>query len=154
MKKSLVFLLVIVIFAVCAFADVPIKAAGLDGNEILSHVLQQTLDYLIPILAVAFLGWLGTLIKKAVALLKEKVSPDVYDLLSKVAISAVEAAEQLFEKGENQAKLVYAQDYVQRWLENYGITLDLDYIRGAVEAAVNEMKSANWMIDNFTETSE
>ncbi|GAP41145.1 hypothetical protein [Flexilinea flocculi] len=122
MKKCMLFVLMFIVGMVCAVAgallvDAPVVVSGgLDDGEILSNVLQQVLDYLVPILVVTFLGWLEAIIRKALTLLKEKVFPDVYELLSKVTLSAVEVAEQLFEKGDNKVKLIYAQDYVQRWL--------------------------------------
>ena len=100
-----------------------------------SEFLQQVINVSAPILAVALVSVLATLAKKLWAQAKEAY-PHAIDQLEWVAGIAVKAAEQAGGVTLAQEKKAYAIDFVEKWLASKGLTLDIDVIDAAIEAAV------------------
>ena len=104
-------------------------------ENVLSAVLQKLLEYFLPILAVALVGFLAAKIKYYLAESKAW-NPKITSLLEEAAVFAVMAAEQAGAAELIKDKKVYAFDIAERWLELRGVHIDLDLIDAAIEAAV------------------
>ena len=110
-------------------------------ETILSAVLQKLLEYFLPILAVALVGFLAAKIKYFLAESKAW-NPKITSLLEEAAVFAVMAAEQAGAAKVIESKKEYAFDIAERWLELRGVHIDLDLIDAAIEAAVYEKFNA------------
>lgn len=110
-------------------------------ENVLSAVLQKLLEYFLPILAVALVGFLAAKIKNLLAEAKAW-NPDITELLEQAVKFAVTAAEQAGASKLIEDKKTYAFDVAERWLELHGIKIDLDLIDAAIEAAVYEKFNA------------
>jgi len=104
-------------------------------ETILSAVLQKLLEYFLPILAVALVGFLAAKIKYLLAESKAW-NPKITSLLEQAVDFAVTAAEQAKAAELIKDKKVYAFDIAERWLELRGVHIDFDLIDAAIEAAV------------------
>lgn len=102
---------------------------------ILSSMLQSVLAYVLPILAVSLAGFLVAKAKQAWNLAKEW-NPSVTDLLGQSVRVAVRAAEQAGAAGLIMDKRAYAFDVAEKWLKARGVSIDIDLIYAAIEAAV------------------
>ena len=109
----------------------------MENNVILSAVLQSLLQYFLPILAVALVGFLVAKIKYFLAESKAW-NPKITSLLEEAAKFAVMAAEQAGAAKLISDKKVYAMDVAEKWLEQHGVHLDFELIDAAIEAAVYE----------------
>ena len=110
-------------------------------ENVLSAVLQKLLEYFLPILAVALVGFLAAKIKYFLAESKAW-NPKITSLLEEAAVFAVMAAEQAGAAKLIESKKEYAFDIAERWLELRGVHIDLDLIDAAIEAAVYEKFTA------------
>lgn len=102
-------------------------------------VLNKVLVAVLGIIAVPVGTMLGFYVKKLIDKATAEIqaaAPDTFDMLKKFAIAAVQAAEQsgLLETGE--AKKAFAIEQVEKWLDQFGIVVDLDQVDAAIEAAV------------------
>lgn len=59
-----------------------------------------------------------------------------FDILKAIANLAVEAAEQIFHPNEGREKKKYAEEFVNKKLEEAGLTYDKDTIDAAIESCV------------------
>ena len=111
-------------------------------ENVLSAVLQKLLEYFLPILAVALVGFLAAKIKYYLAESKAW-NPKITSLLEEAAVFAVMAAEQAGAAELIESKKEYAFDIAERWLEQHGIMLDIELIDAAIEAAVYKQFNAS-----------
>lgn len=102
---------------------------------ILSSMLQSVLAYVLPILAVSLAGFLVAKAKETWAKAKDW-NPSVTVLLEKSVKVAVLAAEQAGAAGLIMDKRAYAFDVAEKWLKARGVSIDIDLIYAAIEAAV------------------
>jgi hypothetical protein len=103
--------------------------------DFLSKFLQEVALGMAPVIAVALIGVLLALFKKLWAQAKEAM-PQATDQLEWAATVAVKAAEQAGWVTLADEKKAYAVDIVEKWLASKGLSIDLDVIDAAVEAAV------------------
>lgn len=102
-------------------------------SQLLQTVILAAIPVLVPILvSIAIAYW-----RKVKAEIQEK-APVAYSALQIAARIAVRAAEQLAMGGVIQEKKRYAIDRVKLLLEGQGITMDIESISAAIEAAVLE----------------
>lgn len=113
---------------------------------ILSAVAQGLLEFLLPLLAAAIASWVATKAAEVWARMKA-AQPTVTDLLAQSAKIAVLAAEQAGAGELTKDKKTYAITFAMEWLKARGITLDLELISGAIEAAVYEELNAPRILD-------
>ena len=104
-------------------------------NVILSAVLQSVLEFILPILCVSLAGFLVAKAKEAWAKAKDW-NPTATNLLEQSVKVAVMAAEQAGASGLITNKRAYAFDVAEKWLKARGMTVDIDLIYAAIEAAV------------------
>lgn len=102
---------------------------------ILSSMLQSVLAYILPILAVSLVSFLIAKAKEAWEKAKDW-NPSVTGLLEQSVKVAVQAAEQAGAAGLIHDKRAYAFDVAEKWLKARGVTVDIDLIYAAIEAAV------------------
>ena len=107
----------------------------MNWNEILNAVLQAVLIAILPGLAVAAFKWLWAKANTVWAELSERY-PSVTDLLGQAASFAVSAAEQEGAAGLITDKKEYALAIAEKWLSEHGVTIALDLLSAAIEAAV------------------
>jgi hypothetical protein len=100
-----------------------------------SDLLQNLLMAFAPVIASLLAGLLYAQIRKVWAQFKAE-KPDVAWALESAARMAVLAAEQAGAKELIEDKKAYAMNVAEKWLATKGITLDLDLIDAAIEAAV------------------
>lgn len=88
----------------------------------------------------AFIALLAVIITtKVIPYIKSKTNAAQFEMLNAVATVAVRAAEQIYEYGDNKAKVTYAIDYVNRLMHINGYELDQRAVRAAIEKAVYEL---------------
>lgn len=113
-------------------------------NGILSAMAQSVLEFILPILAVSLVSFLIAKAKETWEKAKDW-NPSVTLLLEQSVKVAVRAAEQAGAAGLIHDKRAYAFDVAEKWLKARGVTLDIDLIYAAIEAAVykefNESKA-------------
>lgn len=111
-------------------------------NEVLmnfvSLFLQNVLLAFASLAASFVAAWLLAKVKSVWADLREKLSVQQADFLKQAALFAVQAAEQAGMGGLIKDKKTYAVEVAQIWLANKGLTIDLELIAAAIEAAVLE----------------
>lgn len=107
----------------------------MDWLKVLSDFVQAMLLAMAPVLGVfvvkAVIAWGAKLAAEAKA-----KQPDLFEQLTWIATTAVKAAEQSGAVQLAEEKKAYAINYVEKWLESKGVTLDIDAIDAAIEAAV------------------
>ena len=111
-------------------------------SDSLAKFAQSCLDIALPILVTAAIG--GVIVQAKIAWSNFKQSqPTVADWLEKAASFAVPAAEQAGIgaklKGLAFDKKDYAIEIGQKWLEAYGVNVDLSLIEAANEKAVAQL---------------
>ncbi len=113
-------------------------------NGILSAMAQSVLEFILPILAVSLTSYLLARAREIWERAKHE-NPSATRLLSESVRVAVMAAEQAGASGLITDKRAYAFDVAEKWLKARGVTLDIDLIYAAIEAAVykefNESKA-------------
>lgn len=103
-----------------------------DWNVVTGEIITAVLKILIPVCVALVLKWAGEFWTK----LKEQ-KPDLAEVLSFAARTAVYAAEQLFPgKGQGEEKKAYAIEAVERYLYEKGFAVDVHVIEDAIEATV------------------
>ncbi len=103
-----------------------------DWNVVTGEIITAVLKILIPVCVALVLKWAGEFWTK----LKEQ-KPDLAEVLSFAARTAVYAAEQLFPgKGQGEEKKAYAIEAVERYLYERGFAIDVHVIEDAIEATV------------------
>lgn len=105
--------------------------------DFLSKFLQEVALGMAPVIAVALIGVLIALFKKLWAQAKEAM-PQATDQIEWAATVAVKAAEQAGWLTLAADKKAYAIDIVEKWLASKGLSIDVDVIDAAIEAAVWE----------------
>ena len=109
----------------------------MDWTNVLSVFAQQFLLALAPIVASLLAAWVFAKARLAWAELKADHGDYAY-WLELVAGMAVKAAEQAKMSDLIVDKREYAFEIIERWLSQKGVTLDVDIIYAAIEAAVLE----------------
>lgn len=109
----------------------------MEWNDIMSAVLQSLLQYFLPLLVVAILGFIIAKIKLLWAQAKDW-NPSITSLLEQAVKFAVTAAEQAGAAKLIEDKKSYAFEVAEKWLALRGLTVDIDLIDAAIEAAVYE----------------
>jgi hypothetical protein len=79
----------------------------------------------------------GVLTRYAGAWITANVSVANQDLLSKIAVVAVHAAEQLGDIGQVADKKAWAVAQVDAWLKSVGLAVTAEQVSAAIEAAVH-----------------
>lgn len=102
---------------------------------ILSSMLQSVLAYILPILAVSLMSYLLARAREIWERAKHE-NPSATHLLAESVRVAVRAAEQAGAAGLIHDKRAYAFDVAEKWLKARGVTVDIDLIYAAIEAAV------------------
>lgn len=111
-------------------------------NEFWGVFLQNILMAFAPVLASLLAAVLVAQAKMLWARAKQ-YNPDVTDALEWAARMAVKAAEQAGAADLIADKKAYALDVAEKWLAAKGLTIDLDLLDAAIEAAVFEELNAN-----------
>ncbi len=111
----------------------------MDWMPIFSKVLEAVLIAVLPPLAVAVLGLVIALARKAWMQAKDSFAPQITDLLEDAAKMAVRAAEQAGIAELIDDKKQYAIQIVELWLEARHVSVDIDLIDAAIEAAVLQL---------------
>lgn len=98
-------------------------------------------------MAGVLVGWLFFELRRARQLLAKGIadisslSPQqAMEILEQVAGAAVLAAQQIYAANEGEQKMDFARQYVVDFLEEFGITLDVGLVVGAIEAAIYQAK--------------
>lgn len=107
----------------------------MDWMGLLSKVLETVLVVAVPPLVVALLGLVIAKIRTEWQRLAAE-KPELAYYLEMAADVAVGAAEQMGLKNMIKDKKLFAIAYAEKWLAANGLTVDLDLIEGAIEAAV------------------
>ena len=113
----------------------------MDWMEVLSNFVQAFLLAAAPVLAVFVVKAVKAWIDKTLAEAQAQ-EPELFDQVSWIAQIAVQAAEQSGVVQLAQEKKAFALSFVEKWLSSKGLTLDLELIDGAIEAAVFELKKS------------
>ena len=100
-----------------------------------SQLLAALASAFLPVLAVCIYRFVDAQAKALLAKARS-YAPDVVDTLEWVARTAVSAAEQAGAAGLIENKKLYALSVAKQWLELKGLTVDLNAIDAAIEAAV------------------
>lgn len=112
----------------------------INWNEITGEMLTAVLKVILPVCVALILKWGAEL------WLKVKASkPDLAEILSYAARTAVFAAEQVFGSGHGEEKRSYAIEFMQNYLAERGLNINVDVIVSSIESAVwcylNQWKS-------------
>ena len=110
-------------------------AGEVSTPDFLSTLAQELALQFGPLLAAALIAWgLKEFGKFWISFKQNK--PDVAYALESAAVMAVHAAEQAGAAGYISNKKTYAVDIAQKWLKAKGVSIDLELIMAAIEAAV------------------
>lgn len=101
-----------------------------------TKVIESVLEYGLEIAIIVFLGYLTTLRKKIGIWLETRTTTQQRDLLHRLAGEAVALAESIYFSGNGPSKLRAAMSYVNERLEDRGIDINAESIRGAIEKSV------------------
>jgi LL-H family phage holin len=107
----------------------------MDWMVFLSNFVQAFLMAAAPVLAVIVVKAAYSYGQKLAAQAKA-AQPDLFEQLTWIAKTAVQAAEQSGAATLAEEKKAYAINYCEKWLESKGVTLDITAIDAAIEAAV------------------
>jgi LL-H family phage holin len=83
-------------------------------------------------------GIIGMSARNIITLVKAKTTSQQQSTLTKLATTAVIAAEQMFKDADGSVKLDFATKQVELFLERRGVNVSSDQIRTAIEAAVRD----------------
>lgn len=103
----------------------------INWNAITGELITAMLKVLLPVCVALVLKWGAELWLK----IKES-RPDLAQILSYAARTAVFAAEQMIGSGHGAEKREYAIEFMQNYLSERGISVNIDVVIGAVESAV------------------
>lgn len=116
----------------------------LDFFEAISPALQALLISVFT----ALVGYATAWVKKQVDLLKAKLTREQQVILEILATKAVSAAEQIYKSDQSQEKKAFAIAFLERNLEQIGLTVDFDTIVAEIESAVFNELPASSPFDN------
>lgn len=102
--------------------------------QFVSALGQAVLMAILPVLAAVATRWVLEQVKAQA----QKLSADQLKTMQWLAEIAVKAAEQAKLGGWVEDKKAYAINMCEAWLKSRGITIELDAIEAAIEAAVYE----------------
>ena len=103
--------------------------------------LTQIIIALISILFTIVTGYL-------IPLIKSKTSERVYKLLEMGCSSAVYFAQQWYKQEDGERKKEEALKYVQNWLAERNVKVDMALVSDTIEAELKKIKSTNENFDN------
>jgi len=110
----------------------------MEWRDVLMKVVEALAVALIPMLVTLAAGQVVKLVQELGNRMRQR-NAEAYEMIRLAAREAVKAAEQANLAGLIEEKKQYAIDYVEKYLNRaYGITVDLDVIANAIEAAVYE----------------
>ena len=105
-----------------------------DWNVVLGELITQGLRILLPVGIALILKWATELWLKV----KEQ-KPEIAELLQYAVAVATRAAEQEFGGKHGEEKKQYAIEFVQKYLAENGVKVDVSVIASAIESAVYGM---------------
>jgi len=105
--------------------------------------ISPALQTLLVALVTAFVGQSVAWLNKKYQIEKGKLSNEQQYTLEFLASRAVKAVEQYYFDAPNSEKKARAISIVERVLDGYGFTVDVDVIASAVEAQVFELPESN-----------
>ena len=104
---------------------------AVDWNQVLGDVLTQVLRIVLPVCVALIFKWAIELYLKIKA-----EQPDIVPILDYVVEQAVLCAEMIYGSGHGEEKKDMAKKQVVKWLEEIGLSIDVDIISEAIEAEV------------------
>lgn len=108
----------------------------IDWGDIITQVLLVLVKAVLPLVLTAIVAWLGLEWKK----FQSGKHAELATRLAEAVKIAVTAAEQSGLAGwianEKEVKKQFAIDYVERYLEQFGLNVDVDLIADTIEAEV------------------
>lgn len=117
-------------------------------NEFLVKFLEAispALQILIQTLAVALAAQASAWFVKKYQTAKMSLSTEQQYLLGVIVGSAIKAAEQIYDNGEEKRN--YAFDVVEKTLQQYGLTMDVDVIYAMIETQVyDSLKKQQYLL--------
>jgi len=120
--------------------------------DFVSQFLEMLLAAALPILAGYAVVWVKSQVETAKAKLIERQSTDLVWAIESAAQMAVKAAEQAKLAGFIEEKKEYALEVATLWLKARGMTINLQLLEAAIEAAVleefNRAKAMPYLEDN------
>ena len=126
----------IVFIAACFVA--PASAFSDQKSSESISILQMVINAVVPILLSAIAAFIAVLVRSLTKKV-ENAQPDLFKVLDTAARSAVEAAEQIFPHGANDAKFDYAVERVNAWLDKYGLEVSSELVNTTIESVVLEV---------------
>ena len=108
--------------------------------EILTDALIQSAVIIISTLVIVLSTGIGDLIKRLAEERKQKVGNEKFLAEVTMAEVVVNAADQLFEATDTEAKFRYASKALFKQLHDRGIVLSVDQIQTLIESAVKAKK--------------
>lgn len=100
--------------------------------DLISELLLKLLTAILPPLAAAATAYFV----KAYQVKRAELDQQQQWLLDNAVMIAVKAAEQIYESGDGKAKKEYAISVAESWLAKRHLTMDLNALEAAIEAAV------------------
>ena len=94
----------------------------------LTQVFLAPISLAVAVVTAVLIPWIRT-----------KIGDAKWAQLLQIVNIAVQAAEQLYNKGEGEKKLAYALERAQEAMKAQGLTFDLNIIQGAIEATVRNL---------------
>jgi hypothetical protein len=112
----------------------------------LLEVISPSVQALLQALAMAMVPYLAyhakRLIDEAVRRAQQELTAEQYGMAEIIVSNLVHAAEQIYERGEGDAKKAYVLKQAQEFLANYGLKLDLSQLEALIESLVHsELKA-------------
>lgn len=104
---------------------------GIDITSIITPIIEVLIGLLCTIITTKLIPWL-----------KSKFDENQINFIKTVVKVGVTGAEQLLGSNKGQEKFNFAKDVVVKALEEKGITLDEDVIKGYIESAVHELNQS------------
>lgn len=112
-----------------------------DWSTVLGELLTQFLRIIVPVGIALILKWAGELWLKVKA-----QKPEIAELLQYACSLATKAAEQEFGGKHGEEKKQYAIDFVQKFLAEHDVKVDVSVIASSIEAAVFGMNSFRFYV--------
>ena len=108
-------------------------------DSLMSDIVNAVIMGLIPV-AIGGLGYLGTQVAKY---LRARMNAEAYAMIEKIAATVVASVEKTLASEEGQVKKDAAVALVQAEALKRGISLDIEQLENAVEAAVLRLEIAS-----------
>lgn len=119
---------------------------GMDLGQIVQTILEALLALLLPLVVSAILQWLAAKRKEAEVAMEARFGTRLVGLVEEAVRIAVQAAEQSGLAGhitdEAESKKEFALAAAGRYLEAWGMRMDLDVLADMIEAEV--LSQLNW----------